>query len=128
MGSHNDILQKTQLERLLTRWRQLTEAETRAIAANDWTGVANLETLKANLQPAISAASGGQPGECPVELRPILEELIRLEQANQERVTRRLTAAREERRDLDRTTHNLRRIQKSYGSAAYGTALPPLTA
>ena len=116
------------LERLLTQWRQLTEAETRAIEADDWTGVANLGTLKANLQPAITAATGGQPGECPVELRPLLEELIRLEEANHERVSRRLTAAREERRGLDRSTQNLRRIQKSYGSFTNGTTLPPLTA
>jgi hypothetical protein len=116
-----------QLLRLYEGWRCLTEAESSAIAAAEWTRLAACQKAKHTLQAQISQASlqletelQCRPQHRPRierELRAIVQTLISLEQGNQETLARQQQRAREKESELQQARRNLRHLQQAYASS-----------
>jgi hypothetical protein len=113
------------LDSLYQEWRALTEAEGEAIATAAWHRVAEVQAAKTRLQPAIRKASASlapspdvrpeaDAGDDPV--RQMLSDLIDLERHNQAALDRQMAALRQDRRALELSARNLRRLQHSYAS------------
>ena len=119
-----------ELENLFGEWRQLTEAEGRAIAGGDWTEVQQQQQRKENLQVRLDCATeawrklwpgtGETQADFERQFRPIIAELISLEAANARRVATRRENAQREFAECDRATGNLRGLNRAYGASAAG--------
>jgi hypothetical protein len=111
-----------------TSWEQLTQAESVAIARDDWSKVSELHQTKQGLQRQIIHLTEAAQAECVAqgqdprilegELRRIINGLIALESNNANLVAGRKQAAEVRRLELDQAAQNLRRIQKSYSPPA----------
>ncbi len=114
-----------QLSRLYEEWRRLSEGEAESIRAEAWPRLAGIQDHKADLQRQIIAAS--EPFEAELAraqatghvlenpFRLVVQELILLETRNAEILAERRHAADRERAELDRSSLNLRLVQRSYG-------------
>ena len=101
---------------LFAEWRQLTEAETLAITAHDWSGLAEVQHRKSDLQEALDiaehapTATRSRPQHDAI--RAAIDQLIRLEASNHKLLTERIAAMRTEKESLHRSAGNLRRLHR----------------
>jgi hypothetical protein len=105
----------SELAALYEQWRSLTDDEGKAIEAAAWIQVEQYQTAKGRLQPRITEVI--QRLDAVVlerEFRPVVEELMRLEQRNSALLQRQRSAAERQRQELARASRNLRQIHKSY--------------
>jgi hypothetical protein len=119
-----------ELEQLFGEWRQLTEAEGRAIAGDDWAEVQRQQQKKADLQVRLNRArkawwncwpdTDATRNDFERQFRPIITELISLEAANIQRVAARRESAQREFAECDRAAGNLRGLNRAYGTSAHG--------
>jgi hypothetical protein len=104
-----------ELRALYEQWRLLTEEEGAAIDREDWTQVAHCQAAKARLQAHIVDLSGLSRAEVSQgQLRPVLEALLKLEHANQERLAKHRQQAEAQQQDLIRSSRHLRKLHHSY--------------
>lgn len=111
-----------ELRGLYERWRTLTGSEAAAIRSGRWDAVAEIQSQKFELQAEIEAASARSPSAHAQDpsLGRMIRELMERESDNARELDLRLEAVREERADLDRSGHNLRRLRGSYGQSPAG--------
>ena len=105
-------------------WDQLTQREGAAITRSDWMGVSECQKNKQELQRQIinltdaaraeSLEAGVETKRFDTDLRQIVNRLIALENSNSELISERRQTAELQRAELDQTSRNLRRMQKSY--------------
>lgn len=98
-------------------WRHYTEAETAAIQAGDWVAIAAVQQQKQDLRLEMDAAA--QPA-CPDQFRPLVAELIVMEQGNSRALTERRQAAESEQAGVELAQRSLRQLH-----AAYAPQSPP---
>jgi hypothetical protein len=121
MNARNELLGVYQ------QWRQLSETEGEAIQASDWRRVDACQSAKQSLQPLIIKFTGEAQEDwvragidksvMEREIRAVVDDLIRLEHRNGEWVCRQQTAARSQECELEKSTRNLSRVQRSYSPA-----------
>jgi hypothetical protein len=119
-----------ELEHLFGEWRQLTEAEGRAIAGDDWTEVQRQQKRKEDLQVRLLCATeawrnlwpstGETHADFERQFRPLIAELISLETTNAQLVATRRENAHREFAECDRAAENLRGLNRAYGTSAGG--------
>src|SRR3954462_11219823 len=99
-----------ELEHLFSEWRELTEAEGRAISGDNWPEVARQQQRKNDLQPHLLRAKGISETQPDYErrFRPLIAQLISLEMPNAHLLTARRENAQREFAECDRTLGNLR--------------------
>lgn len=106
-----------ELQGLYDRWHELTREETVAIRAERWSGVAELQHQKAELQAQVERLSS-LPAVDPwpvAGLAPLIRELLALETENARLMEGKLAVRRQQQAELDRSGNNLRRLRGSYG-------------
>lgn len=109
-----------ELLELYREWKRLTEDEGAAIAASNWPAVGACQKAKQDLQPRIiratDAAKHAPGGGTDFEptIRECVNELIQLEMRNSQELGKRLATAEQEKNGLERTSHRLKQVQKSY--------------
>jgi hypothetical protein len=113
-----------ELEHLLGEWRQLTEAEGRAISSDNWTEVARQQQRKQDLKLRLLHAREASTDETHAgyegRLRPIIAQLISLETANAQLLAARRENAQREFAECDRAAVNLRGLNRAYGASTDG--------
>ena len=119
-----------ELEHLFGEWRQLTEAEGRAISGDDWTEVRRQQERKEELQTRLVRATdagrilGAGPSANRADFerrfRPVITELVAMEMTNAQLVATRRASARREFAECDRAAGNLRGLTRAYGAAVGG--------
>ncbi len=107
-------------QELSDSWRELTERESAALTAEDWSQVTTLQANKTALQTRISELPSGIFGERQV--RATLADLMAREQRNLELLTALQHQRRQEQQELEHTRQNLRAVQRSYGGQRLQTA------
>ncbi len=119
-----------ELEHLFGEWRQLTEAEGRAISGDNWAEVQRQQQRKEdlrvrlvtaaeawrNLRSSMAKTNAGYEQR----LRPIIAELIALETTNAQLVADRRESAHREFGECDRAAGNLRGLNRAYGASTDG--------
>ena len=105
-------------------WEQWTQSEGLAIQAGNWPQVAQCQKTKQELKQQIlnlvhaatadGTESGMSPSELGPELRRIIAGLIGLETRNARLLAERRQTAEGQWAELENTSRNLRRVQKSY--------------
>ena len=104
-----------ELNALYRQWRRLTEAEARFIRGNFWDQIDQLQSTKAHLQPRITEMSAQlDPVEHEHRFRPVVEELIRLEQHNRELIQAQRQIAQHQKEELEQSSRHLRQLHRSY--------------
>jgi hypothetical protein len=104
-----------ELAALYEQWRTLTEDEGRAISAEVWADVEHCQNAKSRLQPRIVEVSRRLEQDLhDRQFKPVLKELMGLEQRNNALLRERRKAADGARETLDRSSRNLRQLHKSY--------------
>jgi hypothetical protein len=115
----------------VARWRELTQAEGVAISAAAWASVAEIQAMKAKLQPELTEAikfleqealrnpSAAQEKD---SLRAEVKRLISLEGRNQDLVTAQRKRFDSERLALDQARGNLRKVRQSYAGKCEAAA------
>lgn len=121
-SAHRDLME------LYREWKSLTESETRAIHEAAWPRLDRVQGEKLNLQIRIVEASQQVQTEMAIDgiaiselektLRPVVEELIRMEESNGRLLMEKRQRLEEEQAGLDRTSRNLRQVQQAYGSGS----------
>ena len=107
-----------ELHALYEQWRCLTEEEGAAIERHDWNHLAQCQAGKSRLQPRITEISQRLEGAAhELHFRPVVERLVALERANQDRLSTRQQNAEAQRQTLDRSIRHLRQLHQSYGPA-----------
>ena len=114
-----------ELMRLLADWRRLTEAEGRAISGGNWSGVADQQAQKLQLQQEITRVleqpaliSGTEEGPCSVgqaELHPLVRDLMALEIRNRNLVVAKREDCQPESQRLARSVRHLQVMRRAYG-------------
>lgn len=114
---------ETDLMDAYQRWRHWSQVEGLAICAEDWPKVTECQQAKRELQPIIlrctdHALSGViNRAEFHQRIRPVVHELISLENHNSEILSRKKEDVSFQMEELDRSTRNLRRVQGCYATA-----------
>lgn len=113
------------LNGLLGEWEKLTLAETQAIHTDDWRYLQEVQAQKASLQQSIqdsehtvfesSSLSEERKQSIRNGLKETAAELLALEQANQEVLTKRITETDGDLKQSNRAMSSLREVQKAYG-------------
>jgi hypothetical protein len=116
---------RTELFATYAEWRRWTDLEGQAIQAANWGRVQECQCAKQRLQPRIIRGTERARQECARlglpcadlerEVRGVVGELIQLETHNGQVVALQRQTAEAERAELDRSSHNLRRVHQSYG-------------
>lgn len=110
------------LDDLFREWRVLTEGERQAIGAEDWPQVHELQRQKNELKLRISGSieswqSGrASQGDYQRRVNHLVAELVSLETSNAELVTLHREKVRAELAGFDRSSGNLRGLNRAYGS------------
>lgn len=113
----------TQLWDLYQEWKRLTQSEGMAILASDWPEVRRCQKAKGDLQPGIirmteqaqrELGSAADKNSFEGRIRQVVNELILLESRNNTTLQERMTVVQQERGELDRTTHRLKQVHRSY--------------
>ena len=107
----------SKLIELYADWRKLSADECEALGHQNWSRVAEAQSRKKNLQDGISAVFKACTAEQrqSSQIKEILSELIKSEQANQRLLEQIRNAADKERGNLGGVARTLRRIQGSDG-------------
>lgn len=115
---------KKNLVAAYSSWEQLTQAEGAAIAQDNWSKVSECQQTKLGLQRKIIHLTEAAQAECiesgqdkktlEREVRGIINTLIALESRNAELLAGRKQAAETRKLELEQSSQNLRRVQKSY--------------
>ena len=115
------------LTRALAEWRRLTNLEGEAILGGDWHGLAEQQTRKAQLQPAIQSALAlvrATPSaeactfsEVERKFDSTVGELIALERRNGDLLVAKRNRRQAESERLSRTLHDLQGVKRAYGSS-----------
>lgn len=115
---------KKNLVEAYSSWETITHAEGAAIEQEDWSKVTECQQTKQGLQKKIIHLTEAAQAECiefgqdqktlEREVRRIINTLITLESRNAELLAGRKQAAEAQRLELNKTSQNLRRVQKSY--------------
>ena len=100
----------TSLQDLYTRWAVLTQAESEAIRAHDWTALSKHQIDKAALTDEISR----QPNPGTASLKALLTQLIKLEEENATLLAREKQFVIERQRGLRHASRNLRQVHQAY--------------
>lgn len=105
-------------------WEKITHTEGAAIEREDWVKVHECQQTKQGLQRKIIHLTEAAQAECiecgqdqkslEREVRRIINTLITLESHNAELLADRKQAAEVRRLELDKSSQNLRRVQRSY--------------
>ena len=116
-----------QLMKLYERWGCLTIDEGEAIRAADWAKVAQQQAEKWMIRNQIHASSSQLEAEIQAgrvdpksihkQIHYIVDELIGLEMENERALAEQRQLAQQEQWELQRSTQNLRRLQKAYAPA-----------
>ncbi len=119
-----------EMEQICGEWRQLTEAEGRAIAASDWAEVDRHQQEKQKLQGRLGRVlesrrkPGFSLGNPPVKyestLPPLIASLISLEKANAQLLVVCREEARAKLAECNRASGILRDLNRTYGTSAIG--------
>jgi len=106
------------------QWRELTEAEGRAIATGDWHQVSELQRTKRQLRSQITDTTRelrqendrlGLPAvNVGAEFHPVIRMLLDLEKANAQVLAARKTEALQKKNRLDRALQNIRQVHRAY--------------
>ena len=115
---------REQLDALYAQWRSLTQAEAEAIRLAAWEQLEQHQAAKAKLQPLMTQAFAELRLEMPshfaeresidTAIRATVDDLIQLEKNNSTLLAAKRQAAEVQKTDLERTSRNLRQIQRSY--------------
>lgn len=126
----SDLFNSTVLIRALDEWRALSEAESAALAAEDWPALAQAQAGKARLQTEIEAVRKGMeapsgsprawPACLPPSFHPQIAQLIEMERRNLEGLAAKMESQRHIRAQLETTTRNLHNLRGSYGRRVEG--------
>ncbi len=109
------------LEKLLGRWRQLTQAEAAAIEAAAWSGLAGIQSAKSALQKSLSgaleqfAAETGAPLPANHPLCAEAARLISLESRNASLLAGQIHRAEVKKESQSNALRNLHRLNQTYG-------------
>ncbi len=100
-------------------WRVLTEHEGAAIRSAHWTQLAALQDQKQRLREEIVSVSSALPGNAnsrgfEQQARALGAKLILLELENAEALAVQRGFAEQERRELHRSSRNLRQVHQAY--------------
>ena len=111
---------------LLDDWKTTSRAEEAAIALNQWAEVDRQQLRKQALRQQILhtteawqrrwSVTGETQADYERAFRPILAELIALENSNGALLARQREQASRQMQELDRTTQTLRGVQRAYGA------------
>lgn len=96
---------------LCQRWRQLTEAEAKAIGVEDWSALAAAQKLK---QAVRAEMDGAGRAVAPEQLRPFVAELMALERLNARALAERRQAAESEQARVEQAGRHLRQVHQAY--------------
>ena len=115
------------LTRALAEWRRLTELEGEAILSNDWHGVADQQSRKAQLQPeiqraveffwAIPSAQAHAFQEVERQSSSAAAELIALERLNADLIAEKRKLHQAESQRLALILRDLEGVRRAYGSS-----------
>ena len=118
MGARQDI------ERFLSQWFELTQAEAGAIESAEWAELREIQSAKAALQKSLSAArerlmaeetAGLFEAAVDIPLRAEIGRLVSHENRNAELLAAQMRRAQAEQVKRAESLRNLRRLQRSYG-------------
>jgi len=108
-------------------WRSLAETEGQAIRAFDWNLVSACQAALAGLQPRLTALHdtaqrewshlGYAKAARETAFRSVTANLIKLEKRNLALISEARLSAKQRLDELDQSSHNLKRIQRSYAGA-----------
>ncbi len=111
----------------LAEWRRLTDLEGEAILGDDWPGLAEQQTRKAQLQPEIQSALAlvrANPSaeahtspEVERKFDATVGELMALERRNGDLLVAKRNRRQAESERLSRTLHDLHGVKRAYGSS-----------
>lgn len=123
----NSMNTQEQLMKLYGRWGCLTTDEGEAIRAADWAKVARFQAEKWMIRNQIHATSSQleaeiqagrvDPSAIHKRIHYIVDELIGMEMENERALAEQRQLAQQEQWELQRSTQNLRRLQKAYAPA-----------
>ena len=108
---------------LLQQWREVTQAESKAIQAADWPGLKTLQNAKDALQRSLIEARELWDAQNPAQelaatpdspFAAEVHRLLALETRNQQLLEARRQMLRERREMLKQARHNVRRLRHSY--------------
>lgn len=119
---------KKNLVQAYNSWEQITHTEGAAIEREDWPKVSECQQSKQGLQKQIIHLTEAAQTECiegghdtklfERDMRRIINTLISLESRNAELLAGRKQAADARKLELEQSSQNLRRVQKSYSAPA----------
>jgi hypothetical protein len=119
---------RDELLALYGQWFQLTEQEGEAIRGALWPQVELCQGAKERLMARIAGAgerltqearsAGLEMDRAQAPMRPIVDELIRMETRNGEWLERQMEVGRKQREALDQTMRNLRQVKRAYAGQA----------
>ena len=104
------------LTRALAEWRRLTDLERLAILGDDWPGLAEQQTRKAQLQAEIQSALALFPGT-ERQFSSAVGELLALERRNGELLAEKRIRRQAESERLAGTLLSLHGVRRAYGSS-----------
>ncbi len=117
-----------ELNMFLSQWLTITQAERRAIEAENWTELNRQQSLKQEMMPRLTAAlerwrSGfvtpeQARGAQRARFQPTVDQLIQEENKNQVMLQNRRSSVKGELDKLDQSASQLRNVQKAYGTPA----------
>lgn len=120
----------TVVAQALDEWRALSEAESAAIAGEDWPALARAQAEKIRLQARIDAAKNLMEARSgfarertvvlPPSFHPQIAQLIEMERRNLDCLAVKLESQRRNRAQLEATTRNLHNLRGSYGRRTEG--------
>ncbi|HWD17757.1 MAG TPA: hypothetical protein VHB20_00640 [Verrucomicrobiae bacterium] len=118
---------RQQIADLLQQWRELSQAEFKAIQAGDWANLKTLQAAKETLQHGLTAARETWNAENPtLSLSPLSEHpfadvvssLVALETRNEQLLEARRQKVRDRQLLLKQARGNIRRVRHSYAGYA----------
>ena len=114
---------------LLQQWREISQAEFKAIQAGDWPQLRDLQTSKNTLQHALTEAREAWHAENPSEplraqgkhsFQAEVSKLVAIEAQNVKLLQARQQKLRDRQALLRQAKSNVRRLQSSYAASARG--------
>jgi len=106
------LLSMTSLQDLYTRWATLTQAERDAIRAHDWTALSKRQNEKQALMGEISR----QPQPSSGNLRPLLTQLVKLEEESAVMLAEEKRLVIENQRALRHAGRTLQQVHQAYSA------------
>jgi DNA repair exonuclease SbcCD ATPase subunit len=119
---------EAELHQLLSRWQAITQAERRAIDANNWSELNQQQLLKEELMPKLTAtlnrwrANFDNPERAReaqrARFQPAVDKLILQEKQNQALLKTRSSSLKAELDSMDQSVSRLRNVHRAYGTTA----------